>query len=73
MIRSNVLVIDGGSSKSEVFIVDSNYKAVSCGTNDTPAGKLGEVIKNVPGTEAAYATILANIVKNSEPCKTLKT
>jgi len=47
MIRSHVLLIDGGSSKSEVIIVDNNNKPTSCGSDKTDPGRLGKVIEDI--------------------------
>lgn len=58
MIRSHVLLIDGGSSKSEVIIVDNNNVPTSCGADKTDPGRLGKVIEDIDSKKAAYITIL---------------
>jgi len=59
MIKSDVLLIDGGSSKSEVILVESsNNNPISCGANKSDPGRLGKVIDDIDGKKAAYITIL---------------
>lgn len=44
------MVIDGGSSKSEVLLLDpTTFAEINCGADFTDAGRLGKVIPDIAG------------------------